>query len=66
MDASEIQEAEVEQPADFASFLQHFCSADERANTASKLGGILRDGASFLAKKTSAVRSLRKKADADE
>lgn len=66
MDASEIQEVEAEQPADFASFLHRFCSTDERANTASTLGGILRDGASFLAKKTSAVRSLRKKANADE
>ena len=57
--------AESEQPADFSSVLSRFTSSD-RANAAAKLNGILKDGATFLQKKTAAAKSLRDKADSDE
>ena len=67
-------EEEVAPPADFAGVLQRLVLRQnpveatnvDRANAAGKLGGILRDGATFLQRKSNAARSLREKADNDE
>jgi flagellar biosynthetic protein FliO len=61
--ASEAQEAE---PEDFATILHRSSSDGDRAETASKLSDALKEGASFLQKKTSATRSMRAKAEVDE
>ena len=51
---------------DFASMLQRSSSSTDRAETATKVGDALRDGAMFLQKRTSATRSMRAKAESDE
>ncbi len=56
---SEPESAQVEQPIDFASVLS-------RASAASKISDILRDGASFLQKKTIAAKTLQQEAGGDE
>lgn len=66
MNASEAEEGEPEKPADFAGFLNRSSSDQDRADSASKLSDAIRDGASFLQKKTSAARSMRARAESDE
>lgn len=61
--AEEVDPAGVE---DFASVLHHAGSAEDGAEAASRLGEALRDGATFLQKKSSATKSLRAKAEANE
>jgi flagellar biogenesis protein FliO len=63
---SETDSAEAEQSGDFASLLSRFSSNGERANAATKLSGILRDGASFLQKKSNAAKSLREESGTHE
>jgi len=65
LDAAEA-EADPEKAVDFASILHKSGTAQDRADSASKLSDTLRDGASFLQKKTSAARAMRAKAEIDE
>ena len=66
LSASEAKDSDSEKPVDFAGFLNRSNSDQDRADSASKLSDTIRDGASFLQKKTSAARSMRTKAESDE
>lgn len=66
LSSSDAEEADPERIADFASILDRSSSDQDRADTASKLSDAIRDGASFLQKKTTATRSMRAKAESDE
>lgn len=65
LNTSEADEAGSDE-GDFATILHTSSSDQDRADGASKLSDALRDGASFLQKKTSATRSMRAKAGMDE
>lgn len=66
LSAAEAEAEGSDKPADFASILHRSSSVDDRADSASKLSETIRDGASFLQKKSSAARSMRAKAESDE
>lgn len=66
LSASEAEDSDSEKPSDFAGFLNRSSSNQDKADSASKLSDTIRDGASFLQKKTSAARSMRAKAESDE
>ena len=59
LDPPSESNAQAEQPIDFASVFS-------RASAATKIGDILRDGASFLQKKTVAAKTLRQEAASDD
>lgn len=66
LSTSDAEEVDPRTADDFASILQQSSSAEERADAASQVSDVIRDGAAFLQKKTSATRSMRSKAETDE
>ncbi len=66
LNSSDGEETDPATADDFAGILQSASSAEERAEAASRLSDALRDGAAFLQKKSTATRSMRSKAEANE